>query len=177
MATYQASVGMHTYYGKKSGATWTWTEIPGLTKTPKKGGTPETVSLSIISEKFKRSLAGQQSMETFTYEFAPDFTPTTGNLAVIKGMVAAGSEVWIYEEYTTGDTTLGVYTPGAGILFKGKPSSVSVGEQTGSSAQSGEFSLDLTSDSIYVGDYTSGEAIDAKDYYDIMTGAAATPLA
>lgn len=174
MATYQASVGMHVYYSTNKS---TWTEIPGLTKTPKKGGTPETVSLSIISEKFKRSLSGQQSMETFTYEYAPDFTASTGNVAIIEAMIAAGSEVWLYEEYTTGVTagSPAVYTPGAGILYKGKPVSASLGEQSGSAAQTGEFSLDMTSTSLWIGSASS--AIESKTYVDLMTGASATPLA
>lgn len=174
MATYQATVGMHLYYSTDKS---TWTEIDGITKTPKKGGTPETVSLSIISEKFKRSLSGQQTMETFTYEFAPDFTASTGNFDIVEGMVAAGTEVWIFEEYTNGSWTAAtppVYQQGAGILYKGKPVSVSLGEQSGSSAQTAEFSLDMTSTSLYKG--TAG-AMGAKTWKDIMTGAAADPLA
>ena len=92
MATYQATAGQKLYYATASTMA-SKIELVGITSTPDKGGEPDTVDLSIISEKFKRALTGQQSMDVMTYEYAPDFTASTGSVALVSALLAAG-DVW-----------------------------------------------------------------------------------
>jgi hypothetical protein len=167
MATYQATAGQKVFYSTAY-AMSSPTELVGLTSTPDKGGEPDTVDLSIISEKFTRQLAGQQSMDIMTYEYAPDFTATTGSIDVIAGFLAAG-EVWIYEEYVEGTDSESAHVLGAGVLYKGRAKSGSIGGQTGNDAQSAAVYVQLTGNSIYV---CSGGA--NPTYKDVFTGATVT---
>lgn len=161
---YQATAGQKLYYSTASSMA-NKTEITGVTSTPDKGGEPDSVDLSIISEKFKRSLTGQQSMETMTYEFAPDFDADK-SVAIVNTLLAAG-EVWFYEEYVVGDGD----TLGAGILYKGKATGASYGGQQGNNAQTASFYVQLTGDSMYV---ASGGS--SMTYTDLFSGATvATP--
>lgn len=169
MATYQATAGQKVFYSTASTMA-NPIELVGLTSTPDKGGEPDTVDLSIISEKFKRSLTGQQSMDTMTYEFAPDFTATNGSMDVIAGFLAAG-EVWIYEEYVEGTDSNDSHTLGAGIIYKGKAKSSSIAGQSGGDAQSGSVYVQMVGDSIYV---ASGGA--SPTYKDLFSGATVTTL-
>lgn len=163
MATYQATAGQKLYYATAYSMA-SKIELTGITSTPDKGGEPESVDLSIISEKFKRSLTGQQSMETMTYEFAPDFSDG-GSVSAVNALLAAG-EVWFYEEYVVGGTDLG-----AGILYKGKAKSASFGGQQGSNAQTASLYVQLTGESIYV---ASGGS--SMTYTDLFSGTTvATP--
>lgn len=158
-AIYQATAGQRLFYAEAYAMT-SKTEIVGVTSTPDKGGEPESVDLSIISEKFKRSLTGQQSMETMTYEFAPDFSEG-GSVSVVNALLAKG-DVWFYEEYVVGDST----NLGAGILYKGKAKSASYGGQQGSNAQTASLYVQLTGDSIYVA--SGGSSV---TYTDLFSGA------
>lgn len=167
MATYQATAGQKVFYATASTMA-SKIELVGLTSTPDKGSEPDTVDLSIISEKFKRALTGQQSMDTMTYEYAPDFTASTGSVDVISTFLAAG-EVWIYEEYVEGTTSGTNHTLGAGILYKGKAKSASIGGQSGGDAQSASVYVQLTGDSIYI---ASGGT--TMTYKDLFSGAAVT---
>ena len=169
MATYQATAGQKVFYATASTMA-SKIELVGLTSTPDKGGEPDTVDLSIISEKFKRSLTGQQSTDTMTYEFAPDFTATSGSMDVIASFLSAG-EVWIYEEYVEGTDSGTNHTLGAGIIYKGKAKSSSIGGQSGGDAQSGSVYVQLTGNSIYV---ASGGT--TMTYKDLFSGAAVTTL-
>ena len=72
MATYQATCGQKLFYAAAYSMA-SKVEIPGITSTPDKGGEPDTVDVSIISEKFKRKLIGQQDQDVMTYEYVPDF--------------------------------------------------------------------------------------------------------
>lgn len=162
MSTYQATAGQRLYYSTASDMK-TKTLLDGITSTPDKGGEPDSVELSIISEKFKRSLTGQQSMDTMTYEFAPDFS-TGGNVEAVNTLLKAG-EVWFYEEYVVGDDS----TLGAGILYKGKPQSASYSGQQGNNAQTASFYVQLTGSSIYV---SSGGS--TPTYTDLFSGASVT---
>lgn len=164
MATYQATAGQKLYYATAYSME-SKIEIVGITATPDKGGEPDSVDLSIISEKFKRSLAGQQSMETMTYEFAPDFS-ADGSVSVVNALLAK-DDVWFYEEYVEGDGN----NLGAGILYKGRAKSASFGGQQGNNAQTASFYVQLTGDSIYV---ASGGS--SMTYTDLFSGATvATP--
>lgn len=167
MATYQATAGQKLYYASAYSMS-SKTEIPGVTSTPDKGGEPDSVDLSIISEKFKRTLVGQQSQDILSYEYAPDFTPSTGSVAIVAGLLAAG-ESWFYEEYVEGTTSGTDHILGAGILYKGIAKSASVGGQTGNDSQKANFYVQLTGDSIYV---ASGGA--TMTYKDLFSGAAVT---
>lgn len=167
MATYQATAGQKLFYASAYSMA-SKTEIPGVTSTPDKGGEPDSVDLSIISEKFKRTLVGQQSQDILSYEYAPDFTPSTGSVAIVAGALAAG-ESWFYEEYVEGTTSGTDHILGAGILYKGIPKSASMGGQTGNDAQKANFYVQLTGDSIYV---ASGGA--TMTYKDLFSGAAVT---
>lgn len=167
MATYQATAGQKLFYASAYSMA-SATEIPGIISTPDKGGEPDTVELSIISEKFKRTLVGQQGQDTLDYEYAPDFTPTTGSVAKVGALLAAG-ESWFYEEYVEGTTSGTAHVLGAGILYKGIAKSASVGGQTGNDSQSAHFYVQLTGDSIYI---ASGGA--TMTYKDLFSGAAVT---
>lgn len=161
---YQATAGQRLYYATAYSMA-SKIEIPGITSTPDKGGEPESVELSIISETFKRSLTGQQSMETMTYEFAPDFD-VGKSVSVINTLLSAG-EVWFYEEYVVGDSD----NLGAGILYKGKATGASYGGQQGSNPQNAAFYVQLTGESIYIA--SGGSSV---TYTDAFTGATvATP--
>lgn len=170
---YQASVGQRVFYSSAYAMT-SPTELVGLTGTPAKGGEPETISVNIISEKFVRNLVGQQSVETMTYNFVPDFG-TNGNIAAAGTAISTSksADVWIYEEYEEGtDTTSGsttTHTLGAGVLYKGKFKSMSIGEQEGNSAQTASLYAQLTGDSIYI---CSGGS--TPTYTDLFTGASVT---
>lgn len=167
MAAYQATAGQRLYYASAYSMA-SKTEIPGILSTPDKGGEPDTVELSIISEKFKRTLVGQQSQDVMAYEYAPDFTPSTGSVAVVSSLLAAG-ESWFYEEYVEGTTSGTEHVLGAGILYKGIAKSASLGGQTGNESQSANFYVQLTGESIYV---ASGGA--TMTYKDLFSGAAVT---
>lgn len=169
MATYQATAGQKVYYATASTMA-SKIELVGLTSTPDKGGEPDTVDLSIISEKFKRALVGQQSSDVMTYEYAPDFTPTSGSQDIIAGLLAAG-DVWIYEEYVEGTQSGTNHILGAGVIYKGHARSASMGGQSGNEAQSGSVYVQLTGDSIYV---ASGGT--TMTYKDLFSGAAVTTL-
>ena len=162
MATYQASVGLNLKYATAYSMA-SATAIDGVTGTPAKGGTPDDITVNIISENFVRHLNGQSDMGQMTYEFVPDFTASTGNVAVIGGIIE--SEKWFYEEYVKGSGN----DLGAGVLFKGKVTSLSIGEQSGNSAQTAQFFVQITGDSIYI---CSGGA--TPTYTDLFTGAAVT---
>lgn len=163
MATYQATAGQKLCYATASTMA-SKIELVGITSTPDKGGEPDTVDLSIISEKFKRALTGQQSMDVMTYEYAPDFTPSSGSVALVSALLAAG-EVWFYEEYVEGSGD----NLGAGILYKGIAKSASMSGQQGNNAQTAAFYTQLTGDSIYVS--SGGES---PTYTDLFTGKSAT---
>ena len=170
---YQASVGQKVFYSTAYAMT-SPVELVGLTSTPAKGGEPETISVNIISEKFVRNLVGQQSIETMAYAFVPDFS-TNGNVKAAGTAIAASqnADLWIYEEYEEGvDTTSGsstTHTLGAGVLYKGKFKSMSVGEQEGNSAQTASLYAQLTGKSIYI--CSGGES---PTYVDLFTGNAVT---
>lgn len=170
---YQASVGQRVFYSTAYAMT-SPVELEGLTGTPAKGGEPETISVNIISEKFVRNLVGQQSIETMTYNFVPDFS-ASGNVSAAATAIQAcvSSDVWIYEEYEEGVDTNNqgtiTHTLGAGILYKGKFKSMSIGEQEGNSAQSASLYAQLTGESIYI---CSGGS--TPTYKDLFTGAAVT---
>lgn len=170
---YQASVGQKVFYSTAYAMT-SPVELVGLTGTPSKGGEPETISVNIIAERFVRNLAGQQSIDTMKYDFVPDFS-SAGNISAASTAISASksADVWIYEEYEEGvDTTSGsttTHTLGAGILYKGKFKSMSVGEQTGNSAQTASLYAQLTGKSIYI---CSGGS--TQTYTDLFTGAAVT---
>ena len=167
MAKYQATAGQKLFYASAYSMT-SATEIPGITSTPDKGGEPDTVEVSIISEKFKRTLVGQQSQDVLSYEYAPDFTPSTGSVDVVGGVIAAG-EGWFYEEYVEGTVSGTEHILGAGILYKGIAKSASMGGQTGNDSQKANFYVQLTGDSIYV---ASGGS--TMTYKDLFSGAAVT---
>ena len=167
MATYQATAGQKLFYAAAYSMA-TPTEIPGITNTPDKGGEPDTVDVSIISEKFKRKLIGQQSSDVMTYEFVPDFTASTGSVAVVSALLAAG-EKWFYEEYVEGTTSGTAHVLGAGILYKGVAKSASMAGQSGGDAQSASFYVQLVGSSIYV---SSGGS--SPTYTDLFTGATVT---
>lgn len=167
MANYQATAGQKLFYASAYSMS-SATEIPGIISTPDKGGEPDTVELSIISEKFKRTLVGQQGQDTLDYEYAPDFTPTTGSVAKVAALLAAG-ESWFYEEYVEGTTSGTQHILGAGILYKGIAKSASMGGQTGNDSQSAHFYVQLTGDSIYLA--TGGQT---STYKDLFSGAAVT---
>lgn len=170
---YQASVGQRVFYSTAYAMT-SPVELVGLTGTPSKGGEPETISVNIISEKFVRNLVGQQSVETMTYNFVPDFS-ANGNVAAASTAIQASisADVWIYEEYEEGtDSTSGsttTHTLGAGVLYKGKFKSMSIGEQEGNSAQSAALYAQLTGESMYI---CSGGS--TPTYTDLFTGASVT---
>lgn len=173
MPKYQASVGLKLYYGAAYSLS-AKTEIPGVTDTPQKGGTPDDITVNIISEKFVRHMNGQQDMGQMTYTFVPDFTPTTGSVAVINAaqVACASAAQWFYEEYEEGtwssDTTP-VYRLGPGLLYKGIITGKSINGQTGNSAQSSEFYTQVTGDSVYI---CSGGA--SPTYTDLYSGQAVT---
>lgn len=163
MATYQGSLGLKLYHSTAS-AMSSKVQIDGITDTPDKGGEPESISLNIISEKIVRNIPGQQDIGTMAYTFVPDFTASTGNVAVIQAAIQSSltSDLWFYEEYVESDGT----NLGAGTLYKGKVKSMMIGAQSGNSAQSGNFYVQLTGKSIYV---SSGGA--TPTYTDLFTGA------
>jgi len=167
MAKYQATAGQKLFHAAAYSMS-SATEIPGIISTPDKGGEPDTVELSIISEKFKRTLVGQQSQDVLDYEYAPDFTATTGSVAKVAAVIAAG-EQWFYEEYVEGTISGTAHVLGAGILYKGIAKSASMAGQAGNNSQSAHFYVQLTGDSIYV---SSGGA--TPSYTDLFTGAAVT---
>lgn len=168
-AKYQATAGQKLFYASAYSMA-SATELVGITSTPDKGGEPDTVEVSIISEKFKRTLIGQQSQDVLSYEYVPDFTPSTGSVALVAGCVAAG-ESWFYEEYVEGTTSGTTHVLGAGILYKGIAKSASMGGQTGNDSQKANFYVQLTGDSIYI---ASGGT--TMTYTDLFTGASvATP--
>ena len=167
MATYQATCGQRLYYAANYNMA-SKVEVPGITNTPDKGGDPDTVDVSIISEKFKRKLIGQQDQDIMTYEYVPDFTPSTGSMAKVGTLLAAG-EQWFYEEYVEGTASGTDHVLGAGILYKGIAKSASIGGQAGGDAQKANFYVQLTGDSIYV---ASGGT--TMTYKDLFSGAAVT---
>ena len=167
MATYQATAGQKLWYAAASSMA-SKVEIPGITNTPEKGGEPDTVDVSIISEKFKRKLIGQQEQDIMTYEYVPDFTATTGSVAIVGNLLAAG-EQWFYEEYVEGTDSGTNHTLGAGILYKGVAKSASMGGQSGGEAQTASFYVQMTGNSIYV---ASGGS--TMTYKDLFSGAAVT---
>lgn len=160
MAAYQATSGQRLFTASAYSMA-TRTEIPGVTQTPDKGGSPSEVSLNIISERFQRSLAGQQEMPSFEYNFAPDFTASIGNMAIIGGLV--DGTYWFYEEYETPADSDDL---GSGILYKGKVVSMYAGGQQGNNAQSASFSVNLVSKSIYIATAGTG----TMTYVDMFTG-------
>lgn len=170
---YQASVGQKVFYSTAYAMT-SPVELVGLTGTPSKGGEPETISVNIISEKFVRNLIGQQNIETMAYNFVPDFS-SNGNVSKASTAISTSnsSDVWIYEEYEEGtDSTSGsttTHTLGAGILYKGRFKSMSIGEQEGNSAQTASLYAQLTGKSIYI---CSGGS--TQTYTDLFTGVAVT---
>ena len=91
MATYQATCGQRLYYAANYNMA-SKVEIPSITNTPDKGSEPDTVDVSIISEKFKRKLIGQQDQDIMTYEYVPDFTASTGSVAKVGTLLAAGEQ-------------------------------------------------------------------------------------
>lgn len=167
MAKYQATAGQKLFYASAYSMA-SMTEIPGVTNTPDKGGEPDTVEVSIISEKFKRTLVGQQSQDVLDYEYVPDFTASTGSVDVVAACIAAG-EQWFYEEYVEGTVSGTQHILGAGILYKGVAKSASMGGQTGNDAQSAHFYVQLTGDSVYI---ASGGS--SMTYKDLFTGATVT---
>lgn len=167
MATYQATAGQKLFYAAAYSMA-SATEIPGITSTADKGGEPDTVDVSIISEKFKRTLIGQQSQDVLSYEYVPDFTASTGSVAVVAALLAAG-EQWFYEEYVEGTDSSGTHTMGAGVLFKGMAKSASMNGQSGGDAQSAAFYVQLTGESIYV---CSGGS--TPTYTDLFSGKSVT---
>lgn len=167
MATYQATCGQKLFYAAAYSMA-SKVEIPGITSTPDKGGEPDTVDVSIISEKFKRKLIGQQDQDVMTYEYVPDFTPSTGSVAKVAGLLAAG-EQWFYEEYVEGTMSGTEHVLGAGVLYKGIAKSASMAGQSGGEAQSASFYVQLTGESIYI---ASGGA--TQTYKDLFSGAAVT---
>lgn len=164
MATYQATAGQKLFYAADYNMS-SATELVGVTSTPDKGGEPDTVEVSIISEKFKRSLVGQQSQNLMSYEYVPDFTPSTGSVDVVAACIAAG-EQWFYEEYVEGTVSGTEHVLGAGILYKGRAKSASVGGQTGNNSQKANFYVEMTGDSIYL---ASGGS--TMTYKDLFSGA------
>ena len=162
MAKYQASVGLKMYMAAASSMA-SKVEIDGVTDTPDKGGTPNDITVNIISQKMVTHMNGQGDVGQMEYTFVPDFTASTGNVAVL--MAAIGSDKWFYEEYEESDGT----NLGHGIIYKGKITNVVIGGQSGNNAQTGRFYTQVESDSIYE---SSGGA--TPTYTDIMTGQAAT---
>ena len=169
MAKYQASVGLKMYMAAAYTMT-SPTEIDGVTDTPDKGGTPNDITVNIISQYMVTHLNGQGDMGQMEYTIVPDFTASTGNVAVLQA--AIGTSKWFYEEYEEGtwssDSTP-VYQLGKGILYKGKITNVVIGGQSGNNAQTARFYTQLESDSIYE---SSGGA--SPTYVDIATGKTAT---
>lgn len=164
MATYQASVGLNLKYAAAYGMA-SAQAIDGVTGTPAKGGAPDDITVNIISESFVRHLNGQSDMGQMTYEFVPDFTASTGNVAVLGTLI--NQDKWFYEEYVKGSGS----DLGAGLLYKGRVTSISIGEQSGNSAQSAQFFTEITGDSIYIS--TGGST---PSYTDLFSGASvATP--
>ena len=165
MGKYQATAGQKLFYASESTMA-TPTELVGITSTPDKGGEPDTVEVSIISEKFKRTLIGQQSQNMLTYEYVPDFTPSTGSVALVAACINAG-ESWFYEEYVEGTMSGTTHILGAGILYKGIAKSASMGGQTGNDAQKASFYVQLTGDSIYIA--SGGQTMTYKDLFSGAT--------
>ncbi len=146
---YQASVGLKMYYAAAYGMS-TPTEIDGVTDTPDKGGTPDDITVNIISQTRVTHMNGQEDIGQMEYTFVPDFTASTGNVAVLQAII--GTEKWFYEEYEKGtwssDSTP-VYQLGKGVLYKGKVTNVIIGGQSGNSAQTAKFYTEIVSKSLY----------------------------
>ena len=177
MGKYQASVGLNLYYDTTSDMS-NKKFIDGVTDTPDKGGEPADITLNIISSRRVHHIPGQEDDGGFLeYAFAPDYTPTTGNLAVLYAALAASksADIWIYEEYTEGtDTVSGetvTHTLGAGYLYKGRIAKILPGGQSGNNAQSSRFYVQLTGETIY--ECSGGSN---PTYIDTDTGLAATPV-
>ena len=169
MAKYQASVGLHLHMAATYAMTSS-TEIDGVTDTPDKGGTPNDITVNIISQTMVTHLNGQADINQMEYTFVPDFTASTGNVAVLLG--AIGTSKWFYEEYEEGTWTAAtppVYQLGKGVLYQGKITNVVVGGQSGNNAQNARFYVQIESDSLYE---SSGGA--SPTYTDLATGKAKT---
>ena len=167
---YQASVGLKFYYAAAHGMS-SATEIDGITDTPDKGGTPNDITVNIISQKKVTHLNGQEDINQMEYTFVPDFTASTGNVAQLFSIL--NTEKWFYEEYETGtwssDSTP-VYQLGKGVLYKGKITNVVIGGQSGNSAQTARFYTQLSDGKMYE---SSGGA--NPTYTDLETGMTVTP--
>lgn len=169
MAKYQASVGLKMYMAATYAMTSS-TEIDGVTDTPDKGGAPNDITVNIISQKMVTHMNGQQDIGQMEYTFVPDFTASTGNVAVL--LSAIGTEKWFYEEYEEGtwsSATPPVYQLGKGVLYKGKITDVVIGGQSGNNAQSARFYVQLSDNKLYE---SSGGA--SPTYTDLSDGKSVT---
>lgn len=171
MGKYQASVGLKMFWAATY-AMSSATEIDGLTDTPDKGGDANDITVNIISQKEVTHLAGQtDGGGLMEYTFVPDFTPSTGNVAVIHNAMQQSGAIWFYEEYAEGSMSSDqtpTYQPGPGFLYKGKIKSIKAGGQSGNSAQSGTFTIEREG-TIY--ESTGGASPTYKDFF---TGKAAS---
>lgn len=162
MSKYQASVGLRLYMAATYAMT-SPTEIDGVTDTPDKGGTPDDITVNIISQKRVTHMNGQMDVSQMEYTFVPDFTASTGNVAVL--MAAMNTSKWFHEEYVEGEGT----ALGHGVLYQGKITNVVIGGQQGNNAQSSRFYVEIESKSMYE---SSGGA--TPTYTDIETGETVT---